>query len=126
MDEQSAIIVRCNSCNSWLASTNSMFIQKHLSTCYRADKHKDEISINANNSRESSNNNSSSIILKRKPVIDHNQTIRCIAEIDGIRTKVIVAHIKRGKFIVLSTAVYEYRYMVGRIIDASDICAIIL
>jgi len=121
MDEQkSAIIVRCNSCNAWLASTNSIFIEEHLSTCSK--RHEDDAAINANNS----SNSSSIIILRHRPLIEHNQIIKCIAEIDGIRTKVIVAHIKRGRFIVLSTALYEYRYLVGRVIDASDICAMIL
>jgi len=120
MDEQkSAIIVRCNSCNAWLASTNSIFIEEHLSTCSK--RNEDDVAIDANNS-----NSSSSIILRRRPIIEHNQIIKCIAEIDGIRTKVIVAHIKRGRFMVLSTALYEYRYLVGRVIDASDICAVIL
>ncbi len=116
MSEQNAVIARCSSCNTWLASTNSRFIEEHISSCKAS--YNDEASVNVNNG--------STIILHRRPIIDYRHTVRCIADIDGIKTKVIVAHIRRGKFLVLSTAVYEYRYMVGRVIDASDICTVIL
>ncbi len=121
-DESNGVIVRCNSCNAWIASTNNELIEGHLSTCRGIEYDGIESDVEDGSDRVYSDR---VIVLRRRPVIDHRQTIMCIAEIDDIRIRVIASHIRGGRFIILSTALYEYRHMVGRVIDASDICAVI-
>lgn len=123
-EQGNAIIVRCNRCNGWLASTNPRFIDEHIAVCSEMVKAvKEEKSVEEAEMEQGRAYNSL-MVLKRR--IEYNQIVRCIAEIDGVRTKVVVSHVRRGKFVVLSTSIYEYRYLVGRVIDASDICAILL
>ncbi|MCS6768451.1 MAG: hypothetical protein RMJ59_06600 [Candidatus Nitrosocaldus sp.] len=119
-EQRDTIIVRCSRCNGWLASTNPRFIDGHLANCSsEGDGERDREVVQGEHHRYM-------LKVRRESRIEHSQMVRCIAEIDGIRTKVIASHIRRGKFVVLSTSVYEYRYLVGRVIDASDICAILL
>lgn len=120
-EKSNAVIVRCDRCNGWLASTNPRFIDEHIASCSRFKEGKQGVK-----GLEVVQERGYDKLVMLEPRIEYNQIVRCIAEIDGMRTKVIVSHIRRGKFLVLSTSVYEYRYLVGRIIDASDICAIIL
>ncbi|MFN4336599.1 MAG: hypothetical protein ACK4FV_03320 [Candidatus Nitrosocaldus sp.] len=124
MSEQGcAVIVRCKRCNGWLASTNPRFIDEHITNCSESTSEERSVeSIEVRGEQQQKGY----YYLMQEPRIEHNQIVRCIAEIDGIRTKVVVSHIRRGKFVVLSTSIYEYRYLVGKVIDASDICAIIL
>jgi hypothetical protein len=117
VSNENGVIVRCSTCNAWIASTNNEFIEGHISTCRGVEYNGIEGNMEYSSDRV--------IVLRRRPVIDHRQTIMCIAEIDDVRTKVVVSHIRGGRFIILSTALYEYRHMVGRVIDASDICAVI-
>ncbi len=123
IDESNGVIVRCNACNAWIASTNNELIEGHLSTCRGIEYNGIESDVEHSSDRVYGSDRV--IVLRRRPVIDHRQTIMCIAEIDDIRTRVIASHIRGGRFIILSTALYEYRHMVGRVIDASDICAVI-
>ncbi len=120
-EQENAVIVRCERCNGWLASTNPRFIDEHIANCSGTSKENVE-GLEARREQQQQVR----YMLVREPRIEHNQIVRCIAEIDGIRTKVVVLHIRRGKFVVLSTSIYEYRYLVGKVIDASDICAIML
>lgn len=120
-EKSNAVIVRCNGCNGWLASTNPRFIDEHIASCSRFKECKNGVE-----GMEMVQERGYDRLVMLEPRIEHNQIVRCIVEVDGMRTKVIVSHIRRGKFLVLSTSVYEHRYLVGRIIDASDICAIIL
>ncbi|MEM3916432.1 MAG: hypothetical protein QW572_05345 [Candidatus Nitrosocaldus sp.] len=122
-EQGNAVIVRCKRCNCWLASTNPRFIDEHIAYCSESTSEEKNVrkaeGIKIRQQR-------GYYLVMREPRIEHNQIVRCIAEIDGIRTKVVVSHIRRGKFVVLSTSVYEYRHLAGKVIDASDICAIIL
>ncbi|MEM0364171.1 MAG: hypothetical protein QW450_02335 [Candidatus Nitrosocaldus sp.] len=118
-ENSNAVIVRCDRCNGWIASTNPRFIDEHIASCSGFEEGKNGVE-----GMEVMQRGYEKLVML-EPRIEYNQIVRCIAEIDGIRTKVVVSHIRRGKFLVLSTSVYEYRYLVGRIIDASDICAII-
>jgi hypothetical protein len=62
----------------------------------------------------------------RPKSIDNSQVIKCIVEVSGVRMKVVAAHMGRGRFKILSTSVYDYRHFVGTIIDASQVCEVIL
>lgn len=102
-----------------MASTNVSFIERHKEGCTQGT---------SNSYTEVSHEGLvvEQVIRPRRYLFNYDQMVRCVAEVSGVRTKLIVLHLRHGKFRILRTSLYDYRNVIGRVIDASDICEVIL
>ena len=106
------MIIKCNICGAWLASSNSKYIEEHKYECG-----KEEVSVS---------NNQVVIRLNYHSRYDYKKIAKCIVEVKGERFTATVLHLRGGRFRILNTNVSDYKHLIGKIIDASDICQVLL
>ncbi len=94
------MIIRCERCSAWIASNNDRIMEEHRDEC-NICKTQDVIRFKINH--------------------NHKKVARCIVELSNIRFRAIILHLQGGRFRIINTALPDYRNLVGKVIDASDI-----
>ncbi|GIU70709.1 MAG: hypothetical protein KatS3mg003_0188 [Candidatus Nitrosocaldaceae archaeon] len=101
------MIIRCKECGAWIASNNNMLMEEH----------KNECGINIKQQ---------TVVKFKKFNNNYDKLTKCIVELDNIRFRAVVLHLRGGMFRIVSTSSPDYKDMIGKVIDASDICEVLL